>query len=684
MDRLDRGWVAGAFTLLLVASLAGSGVAGGADATSGPAAVESVGPSTAGSLSAAATQTDDAIVRTNRYALTPDRPGSVRVTITYEMPDRVRSLETYLADDGTVTDTDGFARVNATTYEWDESTATPSITLTFDPNETTTRTGPEAASGRYLFADAGEWALFRGFRTTSRFSYSGSEPGFTRRARTVGPGATGERVVYLGDVSTMERRANGQRFRLVVPEAAELSESPDAVLDSLTNASGSLRIGDRDERVVVFAAPTDGVEWAVRGLATGDSDVWVRDFERLDEPANVWVHEYVHTRQAFETTAETRWLTEATAQYYAAQLTLEQERIDFEAFRRELARGERSTYDDVVLAAPSTWTGNANYVKGALAAGRLDVVIRRATDQSGTLEGVLRELNERETRVTQAEFLAAVEATGGAEPRATAVAVTETSEALSMWDQRTQTRLFGAVPARISYALPTGTDGYRAGGPYRNDTVSATPVRLATGESLTVETVVSNRGGEAGAYNATLTVDGRAVTSAAGTVEAESERTVPLSHTFERAGEYTLGVGEETVTVVVEAPAQPTVGEVGVDSERVRAGETVVVTAAVRNDAAVPANGSVVFTRDGETVTRRVVTLAPGRHTELSVDIELPTAGTVRLGAGSATPVAVTVVAPTETATTDGTAGPSGASGPGFTATTAVLAVLAALLARRQ
>ena len=675
MYRTNQDRVAGTLVLLLVVSMTGSAVAVPTEVT--PDTDRSVTQSAAADV----TQSDDTIVQTNRYALTPDRPGSVRVTLTYDVPDRVQSLETQLLSEVTVTDTDGFDRVDGTTYEWDESGSTASITVRYEVNETTTRTGPEAAEGRYLFADVGEWALFRGVRTRSEWRYTGGDGSVTldRHQRTAGPGAVGERVVYLGAVSTTERTANGQTFRLVVPEAAEPSESPEAILSSLTSASQSLRIGDRDEDVVVFAAPTDRVEWGVRGLATGDADMWVRDFERLDEPANVWLHEYVHTRQAFGTTRETRWLTEGTAQYYAALLTLEQERIEFEAFRRSLGAGERSTYDDVVLSTPSTWTANANYVKGALASGRIDLALRAATNQSGTLEGVMRELNAEEPPVTQAAFLDAVAATGGAEPRTTAEGITETSDPLSMWGQRTQTRLFGVVPAQVRTGLPDTADGYRASGPYRNDTVSATPVRLATGERLTVDAVVSNTGGEAGAYNATLTVDGRVVASADGTADAESQRTLSLSHTFERAGEYTLGVGGETVTVVVEPPAEPIVSSVGVDNDRVRAGDSAVVTASVRNDAAVPANGTVAFTRDGEPVARRLVTLAPGASTELSVDIDLPTAGTVRLGAGTAEPVAVTVVAPT-----DGQTATSGASGAGFTPSAAVLAVLAAVLARRR
>jgi len=690
-----RGLAAGFLTLLVLVSAAGSAVAVQPTATDQRSTVESQSPAeaqpatealstaqspTASRAVADASQSGDTIVQTQRYERLRDQPGQIRVRITYDIPDRVQSLETRLLEDGRVTSFDGFNRVNSTTYEWDGTSDRATVTLRYNPNETTTKTGPEAAAGRYLFADTGEWALVKQFRTRAGWTYTQTGDGpvtLDRRLRTAGPGATGERLVYLGDVRTVERTQNGQRFRLLVPERADLAESPEAILDSVTNASASLRVGDRDESVVAIAAPTGAVDWGVRGLAYGGSEFWVRDFERLDEPDNVWLHEYVHTRQDFEPTGETRWLTEATAQYYAALLTLEQDRITFEEFRRHLAAGERSTYSDIVLADRSTWTANANYVKGALATGRIDESIRAATNRSGTFERTFRRLNDADGQVTQRVFLDAVARTGGSAPRARADEYTTTAVSLSMWDQGTHGRLFGVVPARLDYALPGGTDGYSVDGPYRNGTVSSTPVRLATGETLTVAAVVSNAGGEAGAYNATLTVDGATVDSATGQLAAESERTVRLSHTFERAGEYTLGVGEETVPVVVEPPAQPTVTGVTVDTERARKGDSAVVTATVGTDALVPANGTVGFTRDGETVARRTATVAPGASTELSATVGLPTAGEIRLGAGSATPVTVTVVEDTPGATTGG-------SGAGFTAGLAVLALLSTLLARRR
>ena len=687
-----RRWVAGLCIALLAVSTGGSATAFGASATAdrGPDSVVAPAPTLSQSSD------DDTIDQTQTYALTPNRPGSVRVTLTYELPDRVTRLEAAVPGNATVTDTDGFDAVNETTYEWDESTETATIVLRYNPNETTERTGPEAAGGDYLFVDAGDWALFDRIQTSATWAYtgrSGDDPvTFERSVTTDGPGATGDELVYLGAVSTTERTANGQTFRLVVPERAALTEPADEILDSLENASSEFDIGSRDEAVFVVAAPTDEIAWGVRGLEYGGSDMFVRDVETLDDPANVWLHEYVHTRQSFSTERETRWLTEGTAVYYAALLTLEQDRIDFATFERFLDDGERTTYDDAVLADPPTWAANANYVKGGLVAGRIDEAIREETVGTATFEETMATLNAVDGRVTQAAFLTAVEDAGGTAAREVAVEYTETAAPVSMWTDSTHSRLFGPLPASVDYALANTTVGYRISGPYRTDTVESTPITLATDETLTVAAVVTNTGDVAGEYNATLTVDGRVVANETGTVDADGELTVPLSHTFGDPGTYTVGVGDEAVTVTVERPAAPTVTTLLAASEGVALGENTTVTAMVENDAAVPANGTVVLTRNGEPVAGRAVALAPGNSTQLSVSVAFPDAGQIQVAAGAATPVTVTVFVPTaspaagDTATASPAAGgaTTGGDGPGFSALLALcVAVLSLLLAVR-
>ena len=182
-----------------------------------------------------------------------------------------------------------------------------------------------------------------------------------------------------------------------------------------------------------------------------------------------------------------------------------------------------------------------------------------------------------------------------------------------------------------------------------------------------------NTGGEAGEYNATLTVDGEAVATETGTIGAESQRVVPLSHTFDEPGEYTVGVGDETVPVRVEPAAEPAVTNLTVSPRTVQQGERAEVTLTVGNSAAVPANGTVAVTRNGEPATQRVVTLGPGNTTRLAVAIPFPEAGEIQVGAGSADPVTVTVEG-----------GLVGVAGPGFTPVAALVAVALGLLVGRR
>jgi hypothetical protein len=653
-----------AVLVVLVASLAGSGVAAaGGTAQSGEMIT---------------------VTLTQEYERVPETPGEVEVTLRYEFPDQVTEFTATVPEKTRTAGTNGFSQQNATRYEWNGDTSPATITLRFDPNETTQQTGIEAADGQYLFVDVGEWALFRRIATGWGASYTGTSADqvkVDRSIMTTGPGATGEQLIYLGEVERTTRRAHDQTFRLIVPKRASLAESRSDILDSLSAASDSLRVRDRDERVIAFVAPTERIEWGVRGLESGGSEFWVRDSEELDTASNVWLHEYVHTRQAFSTRTQTRWLTEGTAVYYAALLTLEQDRISFEEFAGLLERGGRSSYDDVILSDPDTWVRNANYVKGPLGTGRIDESIRSETNATATAQGVMRQLNTHDGKISQQTFLTAVRDAGGSSAESVAKETSETATPLSMWDKQTHTRLFGTVPAQITYLLPERVSGYSIDGPYRNGTIPTLPIRLATGERLTVESIVRNTGGASGSYNATLQVNGTTVETKSGTIDPGEEVTVPLAETFETPGRYELSVGgERSQTVIVEPPAEPVVTSVRVESATVRQGNTTLVTATVENDATIPANGTITFTRNGESVAREPVRLLPGTTQQISASIQFPTAGEVRIGAGSAEPVTVTVTEP-PVLVDGGEIGDriSDAAGPGFTPGITLVAVVIGL-----
>ena len=101
---------------------------------------------------------ESTLAMTQRFHLTPERRGSIDVTVRYAVPEAITTLRTEVPEGATVTGTRGFAR-NGSVYEWDEKSAPATISYRIAVNETRELVGPEGADGRYLFVDAGEWAL---------------------------------------------------------------------------------------------------------------------------------------------------------------------------------------------------------------------------------------------------------------------------------------------------------------------------------------------------------------------------------------------------------------------------------------------------------------------------------------------------------------------------------------------
>ena len=668
--------------------------------TAGTVAVTAASMET-GTATSGATQTSDGdvIQQTQTYARVPEEPGEVAVTLTYAVPDRVVDLETHVPAAATVTETDGFERVNESVYEWDETSGPATISYRINPNRTIEKSGPEGAEGRYLSVDTGDWALLTRSLTPTRWRYTGQDPvRYNRTVRTAGPGAAGEEIVYLGEVATFEETAHNQTFTLAVPERATMTASPISVLDSMANASNALRVGDRDEQVFVVAAPSGAVDWGVEGYQIGDADMWVQSSQSLDTANNVWVHEYVHSRQAYETTRETRWTVEGWATYYAAVLTLEQDRIGFDEFRAHLAAGGRPVYSDVTLTDRSSWTNNANYWKGALVAGRTDVHIRSATGRNQTLQSVFQSLNGYRDPVTQSQFLTEVGAASGASVRNTTATETETTATVTMWNETAHRRLFGAIPARIGYSLSPvdRADAYRADSLYRSDAPvgGSEPLQLATNETLAVDAVVENAGGEAGTYNVTLAVNETVVAAKQGQIEPGVRAEVEVTHTFADPGRYVVSVDGDAVTVIVSEPAAASVTDITASPREVRQGDSVDVTATVANDNEIPGTTAVEFRSNDVVFAEQRLYLPPQTTTTVARTVALDEPGTVSLSAGDGqTTTAVDVVVSTETAEPTSTPTSTETStdtrttageGDGFTALVTGLAVLLVALIARQ
>jgi hypothetical protein len=625
----------------------------------------------------------DSIVLTQEFRLTPDRPGRIDVQWHFRIPDRVSDVRTRLPPDATNVRTTRFSR-DGDLYVWSGDTTTASITFTLPANETTDRTGPEAPEGRLKFVDAGDWALTRRPPVTRPgYSYPrGQDPGVAVRNTTAGEGVVGEALLYLGPHETVERTAHGQRFRLVVPERATVAADRGEVLDSVTDASDRLRVGDRDEQVLMIAAPT-AAPWGVLGLQTGQRDFYVLADEPVDAPDNTWLHEYVHTRQDIDSAESTRWFYEASAEYYAAQLTLEQDRIEYEAFREYLDRGTRQRFAPVRLVDPATWRSDGgDYTKGALVAGELDRRVRVATDGGATFQGVFRRMN-RGGSVTHSDFVGYVRATGGDGVVDPARRYTETTDRPQPWSRERHQEAFGGLPPRFRYDLPDrGSDGLRVRSQYREGALGTTD--LVAGESLVLDVTVENVGGAAGEYDLAVTVDGSPVATRTGRLETGASATTTVEYTFSEPGSRRISTGEDSLTLEVREPAPLEVTSLSADRTEVRPGEQVTLAATVENPAARPGQREVSIRRDGTEVASRQVRLGPGGSAEVAASVSLAEAGSYRFESGDRT-VTVTVAAPdtatpTPTDASGGTGDGTGVSGPGF-GPLAALAGLAALAA---
>jgi hypothetical protein len=613
-----------------------------------------------------------------------DAKGEIDVGTQVTIPDGMVSMELTVPEGAEVYETNGFSQAGERTYEWTRSTNQPSVRYSLAANHTIDRGSGE----KYLYAVTDQWAVVRS--PNIRLQWRGVQSSTVTRNHVDGEGVAGNHIIYLGGYEEHTREAAGQQFRLAVSEYGEMRESPADVLDSLAHAAEHIEIGARDEEVQIIAVPSN-VDWAATGVQRGDSDLWVRDNERLDTARNTWVHEYVHTRQDYDRTEETGWTIEGMADYYAALLTYEQGRIDFEEFQRKIERGSGSRYSDVRLTERETWEANrGNYEKGGLVFGHLDRRLR--ADADTTLHAAIAEFNQPGTALTQQRFLDSIESVGNADIRADAKRYTETTDVPPAWDREQHLAAFGGADIRYAF------ESYAISGPYRETGI--TEPRLVTGETLETTVGIRNLGTERGEYTAEFHVNDEVVAEQSGTVAADGETMVTFQRRFETAGEYELSVGSATTTVTVEEPAGVSVTELTADPTTPEPEETVTLRATVESEADRPADDEVAFVVDGETVATERVRVADGSVTvEATTSFETPGEHTVEVGVHSstvsvrepiqtATPTAVSSAGtPAEGSSSDsGSSGtdeqltPTQGSGAGLGALPAVIAMAAALL----
>ncbi len=312
-----------------------------------------------------------------------------------------RDATVVTADGMTATERDGRTWLQ-TTGEREEATVRvrTTVTATDDPTD----------GGEFFAAET--WLLGRVPLVDLRWAKTGER---VDRRRLLGDVqgdptrvTTGMRYALVGDQRSVTVAAAGGRVRIVRPLGTQLGPKEDALAEALSDAAQRLDVGDRDDDVLLFALG----EPARRG---GESfpihdEAWIHADSRLDDPNSVWLHEYVHTRQAFVLADDMRWFREASAEYYAARLASEQGRTSEAAMRAHLGGDPKQA----ALTSPASWDDpHVPYTKGARVLALVDRKIELSTDGERSLEDVFRRLNAHDGPVSYEDFTDAVTAVAG-------------------------------------------------------------------------------------------------------------------------------------------------------------------------------------------------------------------------------------------------------------------------------
>lgn len=361
-----------------------------------------------------ATRTANALTFTHTFERLPDQPGTVRVTVATEAPKSVTGVSVSPPEDAAVVETTGYEQTSDEEWTWDRSESSvdqPTITYVVGVDR--------SDEGTLEATSTGEWALFNWHTADIEWSYARSadapEPAVVERGEPAGEGVVGPGYAYLGPYETETRTVDGERIRLVVPRAAEMEASPDAVADALAGASADLRVGARNEQLTVFVAPEpiDAAGRLSRAEVDGKQDMYVGADQPLDTADNAWFHEYVHSRQSYDAGPGMQWFDDASAEYYAALLAYRSGHISEDAFFEYVRTDEGR---DAVLTESESVEDDASYFKGMRVLAALDAEVRNASNDRSTLQDVFAGMNAHDGTVDDETFATLVEEAAG-EPR---------------------------------------------------------------------------------------------------------------------------------------------------------------------------------------------------------------------------------------------------------------------------
>jgi len=584
------------------------------------------------------------------YQRLPEQPGLVEVRMHVSATAPIEPLSVEFPGDVTVMETENVERSSG--YEWAGG----------QPAELVYRL---PINWTYVGNSGDSWTLVE-HRPPS--VDAGAAVTVREHVGVAGDGYVGNRTILLGAHDVYQRQADRERIDLVVPGNVQLLYGPRRTVDALANASEALRIGARDDIVHAFATP--GIRTAASfvqpGFRLDDSTLLVDADSELD----VWLHEYVHTRQELPASGSLRWSREGSAEYYGWLLSIQQGYESWEPLQRTF---ERAAGDTSVLAEPGTWGGETDYAKGALVLAVLDREIRTATDGERTLQNALRRVNGNQSDPTVGTFVESVRRVGGPDAAATAERYLTTGAVPEYRPQRDQLE---AVYGYASPRMQAETTGLTAAGATWNRSLDprAGQLRVGLGETLRVSARVTNAGDAGGVAAVAPRVSAeeadldRFDSPWIGWVSPNGSVVRTATHQFSRPGTYDVawrGFPTALPYDVAVVPDRGTASVTGLNVTRnPTAGGQAVVEATVRNDGDRSTFATLPVSLDGQRVTTAALVLDGGATRTTTVEVGVPERTPYTVTVGTASTIVGQSVS-TEPTGSESTAGSASTPAPG-------------------
>lgn len=191
----------------------------------------------------------------------------------------------------------------------------------------------------------------------------------------VGEGYIGGKTLYLGDYSVQRARVGCQEFVAVVPEAARFT-GVESRLQELNTAAKALPVGHQYRTVRIFVSPEKPGD-AAGFVMHNQNEIVVVDQAPGMKSSVLWIHEYVHTLQGFDTQPELAWIYEGSATYLSLRVAVENEFISPRTYDYLLNQGSR----DFEVSMTQSTQERVAYERGAILLAILD---RELADTHGT------------------------------------------------------------------------------------------------------------------------------------------------------------------------------------------------------------------------------------------------------------------------------------------------------------